>query len=162
VGRIVTGVTLLALAILLVHVLAVQALPDDAFISFRYALNLARGHGPVFNPGQPVEGYTSPLWVFILGGLGALGLPIARTATVLCVASALAMVALLPRFSASLGLKLFGLDALLLALNTSYAVWAGSAMEMVPFGLLLILATWAFLSEKPPLHRCWQACSLPC
>jgi arabinofuranosyltransferase len=150
-ARITVGVTLLALAILVIHVLALQTLPDDAFISFRYAHNLAEGHGPVFNPMQRVEGYTTPLWVFLLGGLAALGLPIAETATVLCVIAAGLTVALLPRFSASLGLRLYGLDALLLALNTSYAIWAGSAMEMVPFGLLLILSTWALLGKRPPL-----------
>ncbi len=149
--RVTTGVTLLAAGIMAVHALALQALPDDAFISFRYALNLARGYGPVFNPGQPVEGYTSPLWVFTLGGLGAVGLPIVRVAVVLSLAAALLTVILLPSFSASLGLRLYGLDALLLAFNTSYAVWAGAAMEMVPFGLLLILTTWAFLREGPPL-----------
>lgn len=150
-ARITVVVTLLALITLTIHVLPLQTLPDDAFISFRYAYNLARGYGPVFNPGQQVEGYTTPLWVFALGSLGVLGLPIAETATVLCFACALLTVALLPWFSGSLGLRLYGLDALLLALNTSYAVWAGSAMEMVPFGLLLILATWAFLGEKHAL-----------
>jgi arabinofuranosyltransferase len=150
-ARFITGVTFLALVILAVQGLALATLPDDAFISFRYAYNLARGVGPVFNPGQPVEGYTTPLWVFALGFLAALRLPIVATATVLCFGSALLTVGLLPRFSSSLGLGLYGLDALLLALNTSYAVWAGSAMEMAPFGLLLILAAWAFLSEKPPL-----------
>ncbi len=38
---------------------------DDAFIFFRYARNLAEGHGPVFNPGEAVEGYTSFLWVLL-------------------------------------------------------------------------------------------------
>lgn len=41
-------------------------LVDDAFISFRYASNFARGHGLVFNPGERVEGYTNFLWVLIL------------------------------------------------------------------------------------------------
>ena len=150
-ARITLGVTLLAVLLLLLHGLALHSLPDDAFISFRYAYNLARGEGPVFNPGQPVEGYTTPLWVFLLGALGALGLPISQTATVLCFATALVTVAILPLFSTALGLRLYGLEAMILALNTSYAVWAGSAMEMVPFGLLLIVATWAFLDEKPPL-----------
>jgi len=36
---------------------------DDAFISFRYALNLAQGLGPIYNPGEWVEGYTTPLWM---------------------------------------------------------------------------------------------------
>ena len=42
---------------------------DDAFITFRYAKNLAEGHGPLFNliggvgTGMPVEGYTNFLWM---------------------------------------------------------------------------------------------------
>jgi arabinofuranosyltransferase len=36
---------------------------DDAFITFRYAQNLALGHGAVFNPGEAVEGYTNFLWM---------------------------------------------------------------------------------------------------
>lgn len=41
---------------------------DDAFISFRYARNLARGAGLIFNPGAdpPVEGYSEFLWVVLL------------------------------------------------------------------------------------------------
>jgi arabinofuranosyltransferase len=39
---------------------------DDAFISFRYARNLAEGNGLVFNPGERVEGYTNFLWTVII------------------------------------------------------------------------------------------------
>ncbi len=39
---------------------------DDAFISFRYAWNLARGHGLVFNAGEYVEGFTNFLWTLAL------------------------------------------------------------------------------------------------
>jgi len=43
---------------------------EDAFISFRYARNLVDGHGPVFNTGERVEGYTNFLWVlFIAAGM---------------------------------------------------------------------------------------------
>jgi hypothetical protein len=35
---------------------------DDAFISFRYAENLVKGLGLVFNEGERVEGYTNFLW----------------------------------------------------------------------------------------------------
>jgi arabinofuranosyltransferase len=38
---------------------------DDAFITYRYAQNLAHGRGLVFNPGQKVEGYTNFLWTLI-------------------------------------------------------------------------------------------------
>src|SRR5262245_33211087 len=36
---------------------------DDIFISMRFAANLAKGRGPVFNPGERVEGFSTPLWV---------------------------------------------------------------------------------------------------
>jgi hypothetical protein len=39
---------------------------DDAFISFRYAHNLAEGFGLVYNPGERVEGYSNFLWTIIL------------------------------------------------------------------------------------------------
>lgn len=38
---------------------------DDAWITFRYARNAADGLGVVYNPGQRVEGFTSPSW-FVL------------------------------------------------------------------------------------------------
>ena len=38
---------------------------DDAFITFRYARNLAEGLGPVYNPGERAEGYTSALWMLL-------------------------------------------------------------------------------------------------
>jgi len=46
---IVFGVTL---ALLLAHSWLYRFLTDDAFISFRYSVNLAHGHGLVFNPGM--------------------------------------------------------------------------------------------------------------
>src|SRR5947207_91368 len=42
---------------------------DDAFISFRYADNLARGFGLVWNPGERVEGYTNFLWTIGMGAV---------------------------------------------------------------------------------------------
>jgi arabinofuranosyltransferase len=39
---------------------------DDAYISWRYADNFARGWGLVWNHGERVEGYTNFLWTLIL------------------------------------------------------------------------------------------------
>jgi len=40
---------------------------EDAYISFRYAENIAGGYGLVFNRGEgAVEGYSNPTWVFLL------------------------------------------------------------------------------------------------
>ncbi len=38
---------------------------DDLFISLRFAENFAHGNGAVYNPGDRVEGYSSPLWMFL-------------------------------------------------------------------------------------------------
>ena len=40
-------------------------LVDDSFILLRYADNLQRGRGLVFNLGERVEGFTSPLLVLL-------------------------------------------------------------------------------------------------
>ena len=43
--------------------------PDDMFITFRYAWNLAHGNGFVFNPGERIFGLTNPGLGLLLGGL---------------------------------------------------------------------------------------------
>jgi hypothetical protein len=40
---------------------------DDAYISYRYARNFARGDGLVYNLGERIEGYTNFLWTLLLG-----------------------------------------------------------------------------------------------
>jgi hypothetical protein len=43
--------------------LSLPSASEDAYITYRYARNVVRGLGPVFNPGEHVLGYTSPLWM---------------------------------------------------------------------------------------------------
>ncbi|MCB1157105.1 MAG: hypothetical protein KDK45_06340, partial [Leptospiraceae bacterium] len=52
--------------IALIQALAYRWVCDDAFISFRYARNLTKGLGLVFNEGERVEGYTNFLWTLLL------------------------------------------------------------------------------------------------
>ncbi|WP_437798167.1 hypothetical protein [Sorangium sp. So ce693] len=47
---------------------------DDAYISYRYARNFARGLGLVYNAGERIEGYTNFLWTVLLAGGIKLGL----------------------------------------------------------------------------------------
>ncbi|MBR32741.1 MAG: hypothetical protein CMN77_15670 [Spirochaetaceae bacterium] len=60
----------LALVWAIYESIRIRWIADDAFISFRYALNLIRGHGLVFNAGEHVEGFTNFLWTILV----ALGL----------------------------------------------------------------------------------------
>lgn len=55
-----------ALRLVLARHLIPDGLFDDGYITFRYARNLVRGLGLVFNPGEHVLGTTSPLMTFLL------------------------------------------------------------------------------------------------
>ncbi len=65
--------TLLVLAIFVAVTLSASFLCDDAFITFRYAKNLAQGNGPVYNVGERVEGYTNFLWMLLMAAVIKLG-----------------------------------------------------------------------------------------
>lgn len=124
-----------------------RALADDAYIFFRYADNLLAGHGPVFNPGERVEGFTSPLWLGLLTLVGALNIDLTVGATLaggVCCAAALMLVLYVPP---SLGLRPAYriLAAGLAAAHLSFTYWATSGMETALFSLL-ILATVARLA----------------
>jgi len=57
---------------------------DDAGISYAYAKHLADGHGPVAAIGGPwIEGYSNPLWVFLLLPTHWLGLEMGGAAKAL-------------------------------------------------------------------------------
>lgn len=73
---------------------------DDAFISFQYARNLARGAGLVFNPGERVWGFTSPLQTVLLGALTWLGAETVRAAFICGLAWVATAAVLLYRLSA--------------------------------------------------------------
>ena len=58
----------------------IHALFDDAMISMQYAKNLAQGHGLVWNVGErSIEGYSNPLWVFLMAGIHLFPIAITQT-----------------------------------------------------------------------------------
>jgi hypothetical protein len=126
------------------------SLIDDAFIFFRYADNLLAGHGPVFNAGERVEGFTSPLWLILLTAGRAAGLSYETLVTVLGVV--LAVAALLPvwllaRQAAPPGIAL--LAPLLLAIHPGFAMWAVHGLETALFVALFTTAWWVAGREAP-------------
>lgn len=64
---------------------------EDALITYRYATNLASGNGFTFNPGEQVQGTTTPLLTLVLGLSGWLLGPgrIPITSNILMIAAAL-------------------------------------------------------------------------
>lgn len=55
---------------------------DDAYITFRYARNMAIGRGIVYNPGERFQGGSTPFFTLLLGFCGWLGLNIPTSALV--------------------------------------------------------------------------------
>ena len=81
------GASVAALPLLTLLFVPIRTI-DDAFITFRYARNLASGDGLVFNLGERVEGATSLSWTLLLAAAETLRLPIEGSALVLGVAFA--------------------------------------------------------------------------
>ncbi len=58
-------------------------LPDDTYITLRYARNVIRGEGFVFNEGERLEGYTNFLWLLLIVLAGKAGAPLLLSARVM-------------------------------------------------------------------------------
>jgi arabinofuranosyltransferase len=112
---------------------------DDAYITFRYARNLADGLGLVYNPGEWVLGTTAPLWAVILAAgqrLGFSDLP--RLATALSAVFDAVTVVILVRLARQMGWQPLGaaLVGLAWALNPMSIGFATGGMETSLFVLL--------------------------
>ena len=113
------------------HALYFDHIADDAYISFRYAANLAEGHGLVFNPGEYVMGYSNFLWVAVLAAGEWLGVASPRAAPVLGIALGWALLVLLAgQLRSAFGSPWPALaGGLLLATNGTFALWRAAGLE---------------------------------
>lgn len=132
----------------------VFSLFDDAMISMRFAENLARGWGLVFNPGEPpVEGYTNFLWTVVMAGVHKL--PLAREMRALGVsfigvavlqANALVSLRLAERaFPALDGKALRRSTLVAVALYYPLAFWTLRGFEVGLIALCVSLVLWLAL-----------------
>jgi len=150
--------------IYLYHAYSYLFLNDDAFISFRYALNWAESGEPVYNLGERVEGYTNFLWVALLALIGWLGGEIPSWGLWLGLPLGLLSLALSARLSWRLGggserPTRAGLAALfsvgLLALSPSFACWSSGGLEVQLFTALslasLLITSRALERDEPAL-----------
>jgi len=127
---------------------------DDAVITFRYARNLLSGNGLVYNPGEPVFGITTPLFVGVIALLAAMtGGAQAPFPTLAVGVSALADAAtcwLLIAIGEQLGHRRAGLMAgLLWALSPMSVTFAIGGMETIVFILLLAATVYFHLNRQP-------------
>jgi hypothetical protein len=113
---------------------------DDAFISFRYADNLASGLGLVFNPGERVEGYTNLLWTLWLALASITNLDLERWSIGWGIAFHAATIVLLcwQARPATRRTVLLPIAAILAAAHRDEAVFATSGLEGALFGFLAL------------------------
>lgn len=114
---------------------------DDAYITFRYAHNLATGKGLVFNPGDPTDSASSFLYTVLLAGFELLGFSnLPRVAAIIGLASAGVIASLV--YLASLERTHRPFLALCLgvivALHGLISGWAVSGMETTFYSALVL------------------------
>lgn len=148
---------IVAAALLVFGLIAVSlAMPaeEDAFIYYRYAWNWAHGHGLVFNTGDPVEGFSGPIWMMVLALLARVGLDLPRAVPalgILCGGATLIATWLL---AWAVGLSRFGRLApvVALALSVPFVVWSRSGLETPFYSLAIVVACGAYLATEYPLR----------
>jgi len=137
---------------------------DDPFITFRYAANLVAGRGPVFNPGEHVEGFSSPLHLLICAAAlkifpGAGMLIKLKVASLLFGFACLFQTGTLARV-AGLGRSDRILAQTLVALNANFAIAAGNALETTLFGVVSVWAMTLFIRESIRRQGWWSSFAL--
>ena len=117
-------------------------MPDDSFISFRYAEHLASGHGLAFNAGEhPVEAYSNLLWILVCAALYQLGLNLPQVTPAAGILLGIASLAVLwdvVRRRAPLWTQQLPI-LLVFASFGPFVIYAVSGMETALFALLLLL-----------------------
>lgn len=130
-GALVVGLCAL---VCLAAVVVTAWLSDDAFISFRCAINLVEGRGFTFNPGVRAQAFTNPLWTLLFAGAYAFTGEVYYTA---------------------IGLSLITVAAALFGLSRGASSWQGAALA-----LTLLTLSRAFVEHSTSGLETGMSCAL--
>jgi hypothetical protein len=130
---------------------------EDAYISFRYAKNLAAGEGLRYNINEdpPVEGYSNFLWVLLMAPFELIGFAPSIASRIISFLCGLLLLWRLIRF---LSVKLSIAKPEVVATAVFFAtfppilIWATSGLATMPFALLLFLVFEALLADSKRIH----------
>jgi arabinofuranosyltransferase len=145
-------ILLVGFSLLSIQLLRTAWLSDDAFISFRTAVNILNGDGPVWNIGERVQVFTHPLW------LGLCTLVFGITSNVYYSAIALGMVVtglsvwvLATRIALSPQHLVLSVAALLS--SKAWIDYSTSGLENPLTHLLVVLFMWQWWDAPPGQNR---------
>ncbi|MFE6609687.1 hypothetical protein [Amycolatopsis sp. NPDC057786] len=150
---------MLTLVFSLVHQLMFSTISEDAYITFRYAQNIADGNGPVFNPGERIEGYANFLWMIVIAlPKAAFGADIETSAIVLGVLSTLGAVLLahvtvnrVVARAAGEARPAYGVAAAVLVAGAGGLAAYGASGTETPLFVLLVFGVFASLAARRPV-----------
>jgi arabinofuranosyltransferase len=138
--------------LLLARVVFWRLLPaayEDAYITFRYAAQFVAGHGLVYNVGERVMGFTSPLWTLWTAlGVWLVRDPVVWTRTWSIVADGVTLLlaaSLLQRQASRAAARCFGL---FFGAWPFFAATCVSGLEMSAMLAALALATWLIVQRS--------------
>lgn len=161
-----------------VHLRPWRFICDDAYISFRYARNLAESGQLVYNlhPVEKVEGYTNFAWVIVLALGEWLGIASPKLAPVLTAGAALACLLLSAELMRELRTAMFPVKrewaakgayagrrladwvpAALLVSVPEFVVWGSSGLETSAAAALVLAAILTFLRQRLTLAAALSA-----
>ncbi|HSO39784.1 MAG TPA: hypothetical protein VLT33_44965 [Labilithrix sp.] len=129
---------------------------DDAFISLRFAENLANGRGAVYNVGERVEGYSGPSWMLLQSVGLALGAEGVTWTKLLGVGSLIALqlgVYRMARQMLGVSKQLAVIACLFLGANSLVIDWSTLGLE-TPLHLAMIV--WCPVAVDGFLKRPWR------
>ncbi|OQY98383.1 MAG: hypothetical protein B6D41_02470 [Chloroflexi bacterium UTCFX4] len=141
--------TILILGAIALRVAASPLLIDDAYITFRYARNLAAGAGFVYNVGERVLGTSTPFFTILLALAAALRISPEFASVMLGVASDALLVMLFVALGAYL--KQFWLGVmvgLLVGVYSQIVLAAVSGMETELYALLVVAALVLYVRQR--------------
>ncbi len=145
------AIALAAVAAVVLRWLQGPQVVDDAYITFRYAQNLAQGAGFVYNVGERVLGTTTPLFTILLAALGG-AFPVSHAHLALAINAAsdgltcILLAGLIWRLGGSRGGATLG--AVAFALCSQSVAGAITGMETSFYAMLLVAAFYLYASRQ--------------
>ena len=126
---------------------------DHAFILYRYVDHISIGHGLVYNPGEYVEGFASPPWLFLLSFFHMMGLAAEQFAPILgllCTLIAVVFLGLFVHKRLQLSYAYVAISCLTVTSAWPVVYWSGAGLETSLF-LCMILGTCLWFTKEVPL-----------
>lgn len=136
---------------------------DDAYITFRTVDNFVHGLGLTWNPGERVQAYTHPLWMFLHSALYAVTGDVYFTTLALSIILSATAFSLLV-FRAPVSLWGGALAGVLLVSSKSFVEYSTSGLEnpLTHFLLVVFALVWFRDPESPDLFSLSLIAALAC